>query len=175
MTNFSSRRRSLRFLASAPLVWLTAAIKPIGVFAADWPKALFSVPTSQDAINQLGAKGAEAGKRILLEVPEISDINDRVVVRVMSTLPATEQITILIDKALRPVVAQFNFSPDVEPDVSTIVKLPGTTTVRAIVKAGGKIYSVEKEIKLALEAWDGPVPTLPDAPNSKSGKKGKSA
>ncbi|GAB3260049.1 thiosulfate oxidation carrier protein SoxY [Chitinimonas naiadis] len=120
---------------------------------AAWPQALFSAPTSRDAIDALQAGAAEPGRRILLEVPEIADRGDLVPIRVMSTLPATEQITLLVDKALRPVVAQFNLTTDAEPDVSLTIKLPGTSTVRAVVKAGGKLYVVSKEVKLAAEPY----------------------
>jgi len=154
MNTFDTRRSLLRWTAIAPLAWAAAALAPLRLLAGEWPRALFSAATSRDAIDLLQARGAEAGTRVLLEVPEIADNGSAVRVRVMSTIPATEQITLLVDKALRPVVAQFNLSAEMEADVSTTIKLPGTSTVRAVVKAGDKLYVVTKEIKLAQEPYD---------------------
>lgn len=156
-----SRRGFLRASAALPLVWLASALKPIQAFAAEWPKALFQTATPTDAIKQLQAQKALPGNRILLEVPDIADNTEHVPVRVMTTLPAVEQITIVVDMALRPVVAQFNLAGEAEPDVTTYVKLPAQSTVRAVVKAAGGIYSVSHEVKLAAEPWTGPIPPLP--------------
>jgi len=150
------RRRLLGLAAASPFLWLASALKPVAAWAADWPQSLFNMPTSDDALRLMGAQAAQPGKQILIEAPEIADRDDRVTVRVYSAIPATEQITILVDKALRPVVAQFVLTAEAEPDVSVTIKLPNTSTVRALVKAGGKQYSVSKEIKLAMEPCDAP-------------------
>jgi sulfur-oxidizing protein SoxY len=173
----TSRRRLLRFAGAAPLIWLASALKPVAAFAADWPKALFNAASPLDAIKQLQAQKAEAGTRILLDVPDIVDRNDSVAVRVFSNIPATEQITILVDMALRPVVAQFNLTGDALADVTTLVKLPGSSTIRAVVKAGGSTYVVTREVKLALESGcEGPLPPMPaeqkaDKPAPRKGHK----
>ncbi|MBV8658158.1 MAG: thiosulfate oxidation carrier protein SoxY [Burkholderiales bacterium] len=159
------RRRLLGLAAASPLFWLASALKPVAAWAADWPKSLFDMPTSDGALALLGAQAAQAGKHVLLDAPEIVDRDDRVTVRVYSAIPATEQITILVDKALRPVVAQFVLTAEAEPDVSVTIKLPSTSTVRAVVKAGGKLYTVTKEIKLAMEPCDAPAAgTKPQKP-----------
>lgn len=168
MKNISHTRRSLlRASAALPLAWLAAALEPVRALAADWPIGLFKSPSTQEALKRLQATKAEPGKQILLEVPEVSDRTDSVPVRVMSLVPSTEQITILVDQALRPVVAQFNFSGDAVADVTTYVKLPGVSHVRAVVKAGSSIYVVAHEIKLAQEGCAAP---LPQADKAQSGK-----
>jgi predicted secreted protein len=144
---------------------------PLRTFAADWPKSLFNAASSDDALNQLNAKAAQKGDAILLQVPDIADRDDRVTVRVWSQLDATDQITILVDRALRPVAAQFNLSADIEPDVSVEIKLPGTTEVTAVVHARNTTYSVKHEIKLAADPYSAATPAEPKKAKSRHGSK----
>jgi predicted secreted protein len=177
MKILESRRKFLRLTSAAPLIWLTAALKPVSAWATDWPKSLFNVASPIDAIKQLQAQKAESGAHILLDVPDIVDRTDSVAVRVMSNIPATEQITILVDMALRPVVAQFNLNGEAEADVTAFVKLPGTSTIRAVVKAAGSTHVVTREIKVAAEGCDTAPPPLPATrkPNSVHQEKGGKA
>lgn len=153
-----TRRNLVRGLVAMPIAWAVLALKPIKAMAGEWPQALFNAPTSQAALGLLQAGTALPGPRILLDVAEIVEDGDRVVVRVMSTLPSTDQITLLADTELKPVLAQFNISPDLEPDITTHIRLSGTGTLRAVVRAGGKIYSVTKEVKVAEMPWTSSTP-----------------
>jgi predicted secreted protein len=166
-------RRSLFHRVAAASLWLLGA--PLRTFAADWPKTLFNAATSDDALTQLNAKATQKGDAILLEIPDIADRDDRVTVRVVSQLDATDQITILVDRALRPVAAQFNLSTDIEPDVSIEIKLPGTTEVTALVHAHNTMYSVKHEIKLAADPYTAATPAAPKKGKPSHGNKEKQA
>ena len=100
-------------------------------------------------MTRLGAAKPESGDAILLDVPEIADGGARVEVRVASVIPLTDSILIVVDRGARPLVAEFSLSHDMEADVTATVRLPSTATVRALVRADGKLYTVAKEVKVA--------------------------
>ncbi|MBV8467543.1 MAG: hypothetical protein JO218_16505 [Burkholderiales bacterium] len=172
MNALLSRRSLFRRVAATSLWWLGTSLL---ARATDWPKALFSAASSDDALTQLNAKAAQKGDAILLEVPDIADRDDRVTVRVLSKVDATEQITILVDRALRPVAAQFLLSSDIEPDVSVEVKLPGTTEITTIVQARNTLYTVRHEVKLAAEPYDAATPAAPKKNKPSHGNREKQA
>lgn len=124
--------------------------QPLAAWAADWHKNAFEARDSTAAMAALGAQSPGAGKQILLEAPEIAEEGASVRIRVMSTIPGTDWIGVLVDKNPAPLAAQFTLSGSTEPDIETNVKLAQTSSVRAVVRAGGKYFAVAKEVKVAV-------------------------
>ena len=124
--------------------------QPISAWAAEWQKKAFEARDSNAALAALGAQAPGPGKQILLEVPEIADDGAHIRVRVMSAIPGTDWIAVLVDKNPAPLAAQFTLTSGTEPDVETNVKLAQTSSVRAVVRAGGKYFAVAKEVKVTV-------------------------
>ncbi|MBV1774724.1 hypothetical protein KSF73_03235 [Burkholderiaceae bacterium DAT-1] len=144
----SIRRRFLKATILSVAGAIASKMPGFTVLAAEWPSSLFKTQNTDEALNRV-AGAVEYGRRILLDVPDITDTPERVPVRVMSEVPSTESITIVVDRNAFPVAAQFLLTPEIDPDISVDIKIPGTTKVHALVKAGGKFYKVTREIKLA--------------------------
>lgn len=149
----TSRRKLFKQLSQ----WLLAGsalsnamLRPITAKAAEWQKAAFEAKDSQAVLATLGISNPGPGTQILLDVPEIADGGASVRARIMTTLPGTDWIALLIDKNPQPLAAQFTIPSGTEPDIELLVTLPQTSMLRAVVRAGGKYYTVNKEVKVAV-------------------------
>ena len=153
-----SRRKALKAGGGASLLALLAAAgvaRPGDVLAADWNKAAFEMKTLAEALRALGAQSPTTSDRILITAPEIAENGAVVPIMVESRLPATESITLLIEKNPQPLAASFDIPPGTEANVSTRVKMAQSSDVYALVKADGRFYVAKKEIKITLGGCGG--------------------
>lgn len=152
----TTRRHMLKAAASAGLVGTAIAaglLKPGQAFA-DWNSAGFTATKPADALAAIGATGATESKDIQVKAPDIAENGAVVPVEVSTTLPNVESIAILGEKNANPLVAQYALT-DFDGFLSTRMKLGQTANVRVIVKAGGKIYTAAKEVKVTVGGCGG--------------------
>jgi sulfur-oxidizing protein SoxY len=76
-------------------------------------------------------------------------------VTVVSAIPSTQSIAILIEKNPNTLAAVFDLPAGTDPSITTRVKMAQTSNVYALVKAGGKFYVAHKEIKVTLGGCGG--------------------
>lgn len=132
------------------LTMMAAAMLPQTVLAA-LSRKLFEANTVPEALKNLPEKEApEPSNRLLIEVPEVSLDPERIPVRIRSELPGTEMMLLMAATAVPPAIAQFTIPVGTEAEIQTQIRLKGTTTVQLIVRAGGKLYTAQKEVKIAV-------------------------
>lgn len=143
--------------ASGVLTALIAAgaLKPAQVLAADWNKAAFEAKEVAAAMKGIGMDGATESKDLVLNAPDIAENGAVVPVTVVSNIPNTSTIAVLVDKNPSPLSAQFDFANGAVPDVQVRLKLGQTTIVRAVAKADGKSYTTQKEVKVTVGGCGG--------------------
>ena len=107
-----------------------------------------------DAYRVLGIQSPEPGRKVLLEVPDISNGGLQVPVKVTSKVPGTDWIAVFVDRNLTPFVQVDEFSPGMDRSVSVVVTMTQTSKVRAVVRSGGKYYEVAREVKVATDGCD---------------------
>ena len=154
----TTRRTVLRGVtASGVLASLIAAgaLRPTQVFAADWNKAAFEAKDIAGALKSLGAGTPADNKDLLLKVPDIAENGAVVPVDVVSTIPNTSSISILVEKNPFPLSCQFDFANGAVADVSARLKLAQTSVVKAVAKADGKFYTAQKEVKVTAGGCGG--------------------
>jgi sulfur-oxidizing protein SoxY len=66
-----------------------------------------------------------------------------------------ESIALLAEGNASPLVATFALVAGAVPDVSTRIKMGKTSDVIAVVKAGGKLYSARKSVKVTIGGCGG--------------------
>jgi sulfur-oxidizing protein SoxY len=66
-----------------------------------------------------------------------------------------QQIARLVDKNPNTLAAQFFMGGDLEPFISTRVKMSQTSNMHALVKADGKWFVATKEVKVTLGGCGG--------------------
>lgn len=132
-----------------------AGLLPTRVFAAEWNKAAFESKSVADSLKGLGLGGAIDSKDIIIKAPEIAESGNNVQIEVTSNIPGTQSIAILAEKNPSPLTAQFELSNGAEGYISTRIKMSQTSNVRVMVKAGGKVYTAAKEVKVTIGGCGG--------------------
>lgn len=128
-------------------------LTPKAVLAA-WPKATFESKSADSAIAALGGNPT-VSKKIKLKAPDIAENGAVVPVTVTSKISNTEAISILVAKNKQPLAVTFNLGPKTHGYASTRLKMGKTSDVIAIVKAGGKLYSTTKQVKVTIGGCGG--------------------
>ena len=152
------RRTLLKGTGAAGTVAVALAaglLKPGQVLAAEWNKPAFESKGIIDALKGIGASSAADSKDIPIKAPDIAENGAVVPVEVTSRIPGTESIAIVVEKNDRPLIAVFNLLNGAEGFVSTRIKMAQTSDVKVVVKAGGKMYTAKKEVKVTIGGCGG--------------------
>ena len=130
-------------------------LTPKAVMAA-WPKAAFESKDVDGALNAaLGSASTSDSSDIKLKAPDIAENGAVVPITVTSGISGTESISILVAKNGTPMTATFNLGANTEGYVSTRIKMGKTSDVIAVVKAGGKLFSTKKQVKVTIGGCGG--------------------
>lgn len=133
----------------------TGLLTPRAVLAA-WPKDAFDAKTVDESLNGLfGSAALEGSDKIKIKVPDIAENGAVVPVSVEAELAGVESISILAEKNASPLTSSYNLGAGAEPFVATRIKLGKTSSVIAVVKASGKLYSTGKEVKVTIGGCGG--------------------
>ncbi|HMX16027.1 MAG TPA: thiosulfate oxidation carrier protein SoxY [Rhodocyclaceae bacterium] len=131
-------------------------LKPTQVLANEWNRAAFEAKESPAVLKALGAGSSSDSKDLLLKAPDIAENGAVVPVDVVSNIPNTISIAILVDKNPFPLSAAFDFASGAMPEMSVRLKLGQTSVVKAVAKtADGKYYTVQKEVKVTVGGCGG--------------------
>ena len=157
MNTDMKRRSILKGTLAAGIAGVAASaglLTPQAVLAA-WPKAAFEAKGLDNATNALfGSSSLTASGDIEIKAPPIAENGAVVNVAISSTLPA-ESITIFVEKNNQPLASSFNLSDSTDAFVKTRIKVAKTSSVIAVVKSGGKLYSAGREVKVTIGGCGG--------------------
>ena len=133
----------------------TGLLTPKAVMAA-WSKAAFEAKDVNAAMSgAMGSADATASDKIKLKAPDIAENGAVVPITVTSKIDGTTQMSILVAKNNTPLTSTYDLGPTTEAYISTRVKMGKTSDVIAVVKAGGKLYSTKKEVKVTIGGCGG--------------------
>ncbi|MEJ2059169.1 MAG: thiosulfate oxidation carrier protein SoxY [Gammaproteobacteria bacterium] len=153
------RRTFLKGTLAAGSVGLAVGaglLSPRAVLAAAWPKAAFESKSVDGALKDLyGTGSAAANSAIKIKAPDIAENGAVTPVTVSASMPNVESISILASKNPTPLTSSYELPAGTEPFVSTRIKMGKTADVIAVVKAGGKVYSAKKEVKVTIGGCGG--------------------
>ena len=76
-------------------------------------------------------------------------------ITVTSEIDGTTNISLLVSNNNTPLTSAYELGPTTEGYISTRVKMAKTSDVIAVVKAGGKLYSTKKEVKVTIGGCGG--------------------
>lgn len=151
------RRNVLKGAGSAGVVGvaiMAGLLKP-GMAFANWNKAGFEAKDMATALGSINATAAAASGDIVVKAPDIAENGAVVPVEVISNIPGTTGIAILVDKNALPLIADFKLMNGAEGFVSTRVKMGATSNMVAIVNAGGRLHRAQKEVKVTIGGCGG--------------------
>ena len=151
------RRSVLKLSTVLGLAVAAGILRPEEALAAqqEWNEKAFDAKNVKDVVSAMGGSEATESDKITLVAPDIAENGAVVPVGVVSSLPNTQEIAILVPNNPSTLVASFTIPTDTLPEVATRIKMGGTSDVYALVKADGKFYTAHKEIKVTLGGCGG--------------------
>lgn len=130
-------------------------LKSTTAFAAEWNKNAFEAKAATDVLKKLGINQVIDSKEIIIKTPDLAENSSVVPLEIISHIPNTKEILIIVDKNPYPLVAQFEISEAIEPVISTRIKMAQTSLVRVLVKANNQYYGLNKEVKITIGGCGG--------------------
>ncbi len=144
------------FAAGATGIAISAGLLTPKAVLAAWPKAAFEAKDTNTALEaSLGSSSTTESSDIKLKAPDIAENGAVVPITITSKIPNTEAISIIVAKNAMPLAATFNLGATTKGFVSTRIKMGKTSDVTAVVKAGGKLYSTSKNVKVTIGGCGG--------------------
>jgi sulfur-oxidizing protein SoxY len=130
-------------------------ITPRMVLAA-WPKAAFEAKSVDGAVDSLfGSSTLTASDKIKIKAPDIAENGAVVPISVEADLPDVESISLIAENNATPLTSSFVLGKGTQPYIATRIKMGKTGKVIAVVKAGDKLYSTGKEVKVTIGGCGG--------------------
>lgn len=130
-------------------------LTPRSVLAA-WPKSAFDAENVNGALEGIvGTTQHETSGDIKIKAPDIAENGAVVPITVSSSIEGITSMSILADQNARPLTSSYNLPAGTAAYVSTRVKMGKTANVIAVVKAGDKVYSAKKQVKVTIGGCGG--------------------
>lgn len=141
----------------AAAVAVNAGLLTPSTVLADWNKKAFAAKKVDEALNGMyGTATATTSGDISLKAPAIAENGAVTPITIdASKMKGVESISIVAAKNPTPLVCEYTFASTAEGYVSTRIKMGETQNVVAIVKAGGKLYKAEQEVKVTIGGCGG--------------------
>lgn len=149
------RRGVLKAAGALGAVLVAGLLKPVAALAATWSKEAFASKSMGDALNSMGTASPQQSSEIMIDAPQIAENGAVVPIEIISKIPGTTSIAVMVEKNPYPLVARFDFMEGALPFVKINAKMGETSDVRVIATAGGKHYSAAKEIKVTIGGCGG--------------------
>lgn len=130
-------------------------LTPRAVLAA-WPEAAFKAKDAAGAMTALtGLDQMSESADIRIKAPDIAENGAVVPVTVETSIEGVESISVIAVNNPAPLVASFELGEGAIGFVSTRIKMGKSGDVIAVVKAGGKLQSTKKEVKVTIGGCGG--------------------
>jgi len=118
------------------------------VLAADWATNAYQSNSKADLLKALfGDTSATISDAILINAPKQGNA-EAVAVEIDTRLENVEIIALAVDKNPHPFSTAVSIKDNARGFYSTRIRVNGTSTVTAYVKAGGKLYSASHKVKI---------------------------
>ena len=148
-TQLSQRRLVQGLLAASALMEI-----PFKALARD--ASAFQASDLEVALQKLfGDSAIQASDAIDLNVPEIAEDGRFVNVKVKTDLPDVKSVTLLVEANPNPLTARFMMHEGMQADITTRIKMGGSSNVHAVVETAQGVFSTFKEVKVTLGGCGG--------------------
>jgi sulfur-oxidizing protein SoxY len=141
----------------AAAVAVNAGLLTPSTVLADWNAKAFNAKKTDEALsNMYGSSSMADSGDINLKAPAIAENGAVTPITVDATkMKGVESISIFASKNPLPLVCEYAFASAAEGFVSTRIKMGETQNVLAVVKAGGKLYKAQQEVKVTIGGCGG--------------------
>jgi sulfur-oxidizing protein SoxY len=128
----------------------TGLLTPRTVLAA-WNEAAFDATSVGGALKAgMGSDAMKDSAEITLDIPDNPENGAVVPVAMTTTLTGVQSIALLVEKNIKPLCGIFYPGKRMKPGLSIRVKVGESADIIAVVKAGDKLYSARKAVKVTI-------------------------
>lgn len=159
--NRTRRKLILGTGASGALALATAA----GLMPARAAQAIELKPTDygfidfESVMSEIGGLKAQVSSGISIVAPDLADQGAMVPVEVISHIPGTDSIAILVEKNAIPLVGKFEFKNGGVGRIATRIRLAESSPVHVVVRAGGQIYRASRPVSIVVSGCEESAPS----------------
>lgn len=114
----------------------------------------FDAATLDGAMQALGGVPVPASG-VVLTVADVVDDGAHAAVKVVSTLPGTSEMALVVEMNPNPLVVRFSIPPGTVPEVAVRIKLAQSGPVWAVVRAQGRLYCTSRNATVTTGACAG--------------------
>ena len=118
-------------------------------------KGAFEAKNLAEVYKALGIGAPPLSDKILIQGSDIAENGAVVPIGIKSNLPNTQTVALLVEHNPTPLAAIYTLPETTAADLVMRVKMGQTSNVVALVKADGKFYSAQKEIKITAGGCGG--------------------
>jgi sulfur-oxidizing protein SoxY len=129
-------------------------LTPSTVLAA-WPEAAFQAKDVNSALKAAMGSDAMTGGDITIRAPDIAENGAVVPITIETGIAGVSSIALIVAAANTPFTSSYELGEGAVGMVSTRIKMGQTSDIVAVVKAGGKLYSAKKEVKVTIGGCGG--------------------
>jgi sulfur-oxidizing protein SoxY len=116
-----------------------------------YPKTAFESNDVTDAITALhGSSSFSPSNEIVIKAPAMAIDGKVVPIQVISNIPNTETVSLILESSTQPFIASFNIYGS-EAFISTRIKIEQTGVLLVLVKAGGELFMTKQEIRVSTD------------------------
>lgn len=149
-----NRREALK--QSLAVAGLLGASGLFPQFAWAFNKSAFEAKSVADAVKAYGGAAPTESKDVTLTAPDIAENGAVVPMAAASTLAGVKHLLILVEKNPNTLVAKFDVTDAIEPNVATRAKMGQSSDVYAVaITSDGKAFYAKKEVKVTLGGCGG--------------------
>ncbi len=134
---------------------LLACLVPLKTWATSWNKPAFETVKLSEALNSLGVADLKPSTAINIIAADRAENGAVVQIEIVSHIPNTESIAILIAGNPTPLIANFLLQNGAQGHVVTRVKMAQTSDVIAVIKANGVYYQHKKNVVVLEDGCSG--------------------
>ena len=153
-----SRRVFLKGTLAGSMVAVAAGaglLTPGAVLAA-WPAAAFEAKSVKDAMTALvGTDQSQESADITIKAPDIAENGSVVPITVETAMQNLQSIGVLASENALPLAVLYEMTGSMDGYVSTRIKMGKTSDVVAVVRAGDKVFTTTKSVKVTLGGCGG--------------------
>ncbi len=131
-------------------------LRPTQVLAAEYNRAAFEAKDLAGALKGIDASAAADSSSIVIKAPDIAENGAVVPIDVVSNIPNTVSLAVLVDKNPLPLSGVFEFANGALPELALRLKMGQTSLVRVVARtADGKHFVAKKEVKVTVGGCGG--------------------
>ena len=127
-----------------------------GQVLAAWPEKAFNAEKMDAALTAMeGSTELVDSDRITVKTPDIAENGAVVSVTIGTDLPDAESISVYVPVNTFPLTASYELTDQFDGEITGRIKMAKTSDVIAVVKAGDKLYTEKREVKVTLGGCGG--------------------